>query len=367
MEPTSTKLVARLPADQKIDRILCLMINGIGDYLCVTPTLRALRTQFPDAQIALVVRPVLTDMVSANPDVDQVILFEADSPRHRLNAFKCIYQYRATLWIDLHVPTFNTVSSNDRDFFRNKLLMICSRAPIKVAYGVPQLKRWLSHPLTVPSVDRLMSTNIVETTLALVGGEGSAAYTKRITITAQDVQWADDHLGKTGSYIGFFTGSRQAADIWPSELALDFLRRVFKSLPDYKVVLIGGTGEIEFASMVVADDELKPNVVNLVGQASFGQTSAILKRCSAFVSTDSGPLHIADAVGTQIVALFSSKNYVEVWRPVSPGARLLNHQIDCGPCFKADCDRDNACMRMITPQSVLDLLREVLQQNADSL
>jgi ADP-heptose:LPS heptosyltransferase len=67
-------------------------------------------------------------------------------------------------------------------------------------------------------------------------------------------------------------------------------------------------------------------------------------------------MHIADAVGMPIVALFSSKNHVRIWQPLEPRCTILNRQVDCGPCFRATCPRENLCMDLIEPREVVAAL-----------
>jgi heptosyltransferase-2 len=73
-------------------------------------------------------------------------------------------------------------------------------------------------------------------------------------------------------------------------------------------------------------------------------------------------MHIADALGLPMVALFSSKNYIDIWRPLERRTVVLNHAVECGPCFRAQCPFGNRCMDLIEPREALAAVQDVLQR-----
>ena len=72
-------------------------------------------------------------------------------------------------------------------------------------------------------------------------------------------------------------------------------------------------------------------------------------------------MHIADAMKVPTVALFSSKNYPAIWMPLSRNCLVINHPVDCGPCFQDTCHLANKCMNLIEPAEVLDALQRLLR------
>lgn len=140
------------------------------------------------------------------------------------------------------------------------------------------------------------------------------------------------------------------------------MRLLIQELPDCDFVVIGSAYEHNFSLSVNATVSQNGwnNVHNFIEKASLSESAALIESCDAFIGTDSGPMHIADALDMPMVALMSSKNYIEIWQPVSANARVLNHPISCGPCFLAECPRHNECMAMITPEEVITALRRVI-------
>jgi ADP-heptose:LPS heptosyltransferase len=147
---------------------------------------------------------------------------------------------------------------------------------------------------------------------------------------------------------------------------LAFVRLLAAELPEARLVLVGGAHERALAAGLARElpPALHARLVDCIDEASMGGTAALLARCAALVCTDSGPMHIADAVGTPMVALFSSKNYPAIWRPRYAPAEVLNHAVECGPCFRADCPYGNRCMALIDPAEVLAALHRILGASA---
>ena len=348
-----------LPPAAEVQRIGCLMLNGIGDILCVTPALEALRGRYPRSRISMMIRPHLSSLLDGNPAVDDFVFYPPGAPWRKLPFVREARAKRFDLWVDLHAPTFNTVSSNARDFRRNALLMRLAAPRYRLGFALPPLRAHLTHAVPVPDADALTRTNIVHTTLSLVQPDAGFASRKRIPVSDADRAYAAAALpAEPERYVALFFGSRQAADLWPRERILQFVRDVAQALPDAEFAVVGGEHEAWLWPLLqrALDARTLARLRNHVGRESMGRTAALLARCSALVCTDSGPMHIADAMSIPIVALFSSKNHPAIWRPLERRSTVLNRPVDCAPCFRAECPRDNLCMRLIEPSQAVEAL-----------
>jgi heptosyltransferase-2 len=350
------------PPAAEVHRIGCLMLNGVGDILCCLPALDALKERYPQARVVAIVRPHLADLVRTHPSVDEVLGFGYRSLRERLAFFRALRRARFDLWVDLHTPTFNTVTSNARHFIRNALLLLWSGARYGRAYASPPLGPLLTHPLPHPPREALTGLNIVELTLPLGWPLEGRRYEKRMGMTDADRRWAEQALPGATRRIGLYFGTRQPAKLWPEAAMVRFAAMVLQRWPEAEAVLIGDATDVERARVLRESlpPGLRARVRDLTGGASFCQTAAALARCDAVVSSDSGPMHIADAVGVPMVAIFSSHNYPKVWAPMNARAVVIHHDIECGPCWKAECPVGNRCMANITPEEVLEALAQKL-------
>ena len=349
---------AAAPAPQEVRRIGCLMLNGVGDILCASPALEALRDRYPTAHLTVMVRPHLRGLVEANPAVDEVLAFGSGSLGRRLAFLRELRRRRFDLWVDLHTPTFNTVTGNTRHFVRNAFLMRWSGARFRRAYASRPLAGHLTHPLPCPDDAQLSALNVVDLTLALAWPRTDREYRKRLGITPGDRRWALEALPEGPRRIGLYFGSRQPAKLWPAASMVRLTRMILERLPDVALLLIGDATDAARAESLVAalDPAQRARVRDFTGRATFGQTASLIERCAAVVSSDSGPMHMVDAMDVPMVALFSSHNYPAVWRPVNGRSTVIFHEIECGPCMLAECPIGNRCMANITPEEVFAAL-----------
>ncbi|MCG3187142.1 MAG: hypothetical protein IOMNBAOH_01739 [Rhodocyclaceae bacterium] len=345
------------------------MINGIGDIICATPAMACLKERYPEARLAVIVRPHLRKLIEGHAVVDRVIDYEIGPHWRRLLFLWRMRREHFDLWVDLHTPTFNTVSSNRRDFLRNAFIMMAAGARYRLAYALPAMRPWLTHPVPIPSKAQLRSDNIADTTSDLVDPNARGRHRKFVAISETDRRWANFRLPIIGvPRIALFFGSRQSADLWPDEHILRFLELLANRLPEAEWVLVGGPFEAEMVRRLQHrwSELSRTRLHNFINEAGFGQTAALLERCQAYLGTDSGPTHIADAVGIPIVALFPQKNYLDIWRPMSPSASVIvSQKLECSPCFLADCPLQNKCMALIEPGPVLDELLRKLRTNGN--
>ena len=364
-QPSTQMQPAHLPPPAEVRTIACLMLNGIGDILCVTPTLQALRLRYPEAKLTVIIRPHLRELLDGNPCVDELLCYETDRKWKRPLFMWRLYRHRFDLWVDLHVPTFNTMSSNRRDFRRNAWLMRASAARFRRAYEVPELAGALSHPLRYPTDKERRETNIVDMTLGLAGPGPDSRFLKHMPVSAADHEWARTELpDSTAPRIALFFGARQPAEIWPESRVLDLIALLGEELPEAELVLIGGEHEAGLAATMAAATSGRgsASLRSFICRANLPRTAALLARCDAFVSTNSGPMHVADAMKVPTVALSSSKNHQAIWRPMLPGSVMLNQPVDCGPCFQSTCPMGtNKCMDLIEPRRILAALMQLLR------
>lgn len=346
------------PPLAEVKRIGCLMLNGVGDIVAASPALEALHARYPQASITAMVRPHLRGLVEGNPAVSDVLPFGSGSLLDRLRFLQALRKRRFDLWVDLHTPTYNTMTSNTRHFLRNAFLMRFAGARFRRAYASPGLVRHLTHPLPEPTLEELQRLNIVELTLPLAWPQPGRTYRKHFTVVPGDRKWAADALPGDTRRIGLYFGTRQPAKLWPQSSVATLTRRILAQIPDAELVLIGDGTDVERARALL--EALGPaqltRIRDFTGRASFGQSGALMQRCSAMVSSDSGPMHMADAMDVPMVALFSSHNHPAIWRPVNPRSIVIHHEIECGPCFLATCPVGNRCMGNISPDEVFAAL-----------
>ncbi|MGH7410142.1 MAG: glycosyltransferase family 9 protein, partial [Candidatus Methylomirabilis sp.] len=144
---------------------------------------------------------------------------------------------------------------------------------------------------------------------------------------------------------------------WPVERFAELADRL-AGVAGCRVLLGGDVRERELAEAIRAQSRVAPTV--LAGRTTLRQLAAVLKRCALFVGNDNGPMHMAAALGTPVVALFGP-SAPEVWGPRGSHTEVLYKGLDCRRCFHPTCTRgEQSCMKQISVDEVFAAARKVL-------
>ena len=158
-----------------------------------------------------------------------------------------------------------------------------------------------------------------------------------------------------------------SAKRWPAEHFVAAAREV-QSRTGCLWVLFGGPGDVALAGEIErslasnASRRKGARVVNLAGRTTLRQLCAALRACRVVLTNDTGPMHLAAAVGTRVVALFGSTS-PELTGPGLPGDprhRLLRTDVPCRPCFRRECPIDFRCLRGLAPAAVVEQIQSAL-------
>jgi ADP-heptose:LPS heptosyltransferase len=138
-------------------------------------------------------------------------------------------------------------------------------------------------------------------------------------------------------------------------------------IADHRVcaALIGRENDLATARSILGPHGM-PHVDNRVGSASLIETAALIERAALFVGCDSGPAHLAAAVGTPVVALFSGTNDARQWRPWGRRVEVVRNVVPCAPCHRELCPlADHPCMRGLSPAMVLAAVDRMLRESLE--
>jgi heptosyltransferase-2 len=360
-------------------------VNWLGDAVMTTPALQRLREALPDAHITLLTHQKLADLWQHHPSLNAIITFSpGESPwsvARRLRA----ENFQAAL-----------VLPNSP---RSALEVWLARVPQRLGYA----QRWRSCLLTQPVAPRpgqmRMPKRSVRGIHRLVrhpaGGSLTAAgcaphrlahqshdylhlaaalganpepLAPRLEITPAEMQQVDDAFlsdwrakaqnttpGKPLILLGLNPGAEYGpAKRWPAESFAAVAREVSRKMPDCLWLAFGGAGDRELCGDIarLAGDR----VLNLAGKTSLRELMALLKLCRVVLTNDSGPMHVAAALGTPVVVPFGSTS-PELTGPGLPGDprhQLLKSAAPCSPCFRRTCPIDFRCMTGIGPDRVVE-------------
>jgi len=161
--------------------------------------------------------------------------------------------------------------------------------------------------------------------------------------------------------IGLHSGARPPARRWPTAYfasVADELVRLFGA----QIILTGGTDETEIVHST--EEQMTTQPINLAGKTSLGGLAALINKLDLFISNDTGPAHLAYAVGTPSITIFGPADYRR-WAPLNQELhRIVRHPVVCSPCSYLICPIDHRCLRGVSPAMVIETARDLLAKGA---
>lgn len=330
--------------------VLIIKPGAIGDLLHLTPVLRALKGLNPATSITILVGSRVTaSLFENNPDVSEAIVFDKKGEHRSLTG---LLSLRRLL--------------RERDF---DLVLNFQRS---------NLKAWLLASAAFPCrclVYRKARGRVVHAvvnhleTLAPLGIDPHAA-DRRLHFfpSPQDETFADRELRTRGlagaTVIAFNPGTAHAVKCWPVERFAELGDRLKEEL-GVEIVILGSAGERALAEGIMA--RMRHSAHDLTG-CSLGELGALLERSALLVTGDTGPMHVASAVGTRVVALHGPTS-PERSGPVGEGHRIVMHrEFCCCPCNSFKCKNRvfRECMERITVEEVFFAVKEMLAERGNN-
>jgi heptosyltransferase-2 len=186
-------------------------------------------------------------------------------------------------------------------------------------------------------------------TLELWPSESDQAYVIELLST----QWLSANQRLVG--INISASPRWLTKCWPKPHIAKLCEEL--GLRDIRVVITGTEYDLADAN-TLANLAKNTKIINTCGKTSINQLACLIKRCSVYISADSSPLHVAASQGIPFVALFGPTD-PQRHLPPANNYLVLKKDLDCSPCYRAKC-KTNKCMKLITPQEVLEAIEKLL-------
>lgn len=351
-------------------KILVFRTGQLGDTIVSLPALWAVREQFPDAKLTLLSDRHIgwnyvlgADLFAGGKIFDRFLFYPVSySVRHHI---VCALQMMALL-VRLRVMRFDLLIympptprtdfqvSRDRRFF--------AAAGIKFVAGMTELHE---PALTRPLVRQPFEADVLLQRLAADGirtapaGRGRMDLGLGSTEDRQVEKWKS-RLGSDGGrlWLGVGPSSKMQAKRWPAESFATVVNELIEEFDVWPVVF-GGREDYELAEDLIRTWK---RGFNAAGALNLRAAARALSHCRLYVGNDTGTMHLAAAVGTKCVAVFSARDFPGRWEPYGTGHRILRKQIECEGCRLFECiEKNRACLLNIHPTEVTKACRELLQ------
>jgi heptosyltransferase I len=367
-------------------KILLIKLSAVGDVVHTFPVLNKLKRRYPAARLDWLVTPAIAELLQHNPAISNVIEFSRDewSAPWRLAPFlgaaRLIAQLRAAeydLVIDLQGQ------------FRSAVFAFASGAPVRLGFDKPRADIWNASPRKIPEQARKHAWQGAR--------EGSwLAYTDYIPLPTLDIHPVERYLG-VAPMLGLDDSAADFSFPIPQEA-----RARIEALADYYdmakaklLVMAPGTnwetkewrregfGEVarhfmqqRFAVTLIGSEreralcdevaKLSPGAVNLAGETTLSELAALLSRATICVTNDSGPMHLAVALGRPVVSIFGPTD--PVWAgPYRRGEAVLRAELPCSPCYLRQlsrCPHNHDCMKNVSASAVIERAESLLNERA---
>jgi heptosyltransferase-2 len=329
----------------------------LGDAVLTLPLLRALKDRFPEAEIHFFVRAGVESVFEGQPEIAKVRPFAKRGREKSLNAAVRlgweIGREGFDLWMSAHTS------------LRSALVAGATSIGRRIGYSRP----WFNRFAYTETVDRRFDELAeIERLMELARPLGIDGPAPRATLVlpeaareAADLFWAES--GFSGPVLGVHPGSTWPTKCWPVEYFSDIVRRAVEA--GAHVLVFGGPGEEPVAQAVIDGALADPSrVTDLSGRLTLPQLAAYLRRLDAYLTNDSGPMHLAWTQDVPLVALFGPTVKGLGFFPRGENSVVMETDVDCRPCGlhgPKKCPKTHfRCMRELTPDRVWDALRSKL-------
>ncbi len=337
--------------DRDPKKILIRMPNWLGDLVMATPLLKDLRDHFSKSHITAMCNSNVAPLLKEDPYVDEVLSFTKQSGWIHGQHHSLVKALRFGGY-DLGVLTTNSFSSawwfwkgnvqnrmgyaaNFRSFLLNK------------AMKFPKEKEFQHQVITYKMLLACLGIPVSDTPLHLVVSE------EELTLSSQTLKKYGAHVGEH-IIIGINPGAAfGSAKCWLPDRFSHVTTKLLQN-PNVRVVYFGDHNTAPLVQDIC--QHLPETVINLAGKTNIRELMAHISNCSAMLSNDSGPMHIAAALKTPLVAIFGSTNDVKT-RPYEHGTVIHKH-VECSPCYQRVCPIDFKCMTQI---QVDEVCQEILK------
>jgi len=341
-------------------KILILKPSSLGDVIQALPVLRLLKLHFKDAEIFWWIDSALAPLLEGDPDLAGIVRFERKRwarPQHWPEMFRSVRWLRAQkfdLVIDLQC------------LLRSATFAWLARGKFLVGLDETREGARGFYDLAVPR--KSFHTHAVDWYLAVLPALGVPVHEnfqwlpERPEIAAEvKREWpAENSKLKTqnSKLILLQPGARWANKRWPAKYFAELVRQLAEQFPEARFAILGNAGDQPLGEIIsrAAPERCR----NLCGETSLPEMIEWVRLCDLMVTNDTGPMHVAAALGKPLVALFGPTEPRRTG-PYGQLENVLRIDLPCSPCLKSDChfEKPEECLRALSPATVFKKIRAI--------
>lgn len=326
------------------EKILVIKPSSLGDVVHSLPFLNVLRDRFPRSEIHWIIAKGFEGLLEGHPMINRLLIINKNEWKKIKNVKDTISELRS-LFKSLKKEKFDIVADL-QGLLRSGVLTAATGASVRVGFKEARegSSIFYTHRVEggkdIHAVDRylkiakFLGCDIADVCFPLPLSFGSS----RVTQYLPDKEYAV-----------LVPGARWKTKKWPPEKFGELASR----LP-MEFLIVGGKSDTDISNKVV--NSSKGNAVSIAGKTNIKELIETMRKAKFVVSNDSGPMHIAAAIGVPVFAIFGPTNPLRTG-PYGKGHIIIRKGVECSPCYKRSC-RDIKCMEMIGVKEVADIIRQ---------
>jgi heptosyltransferase-2 len=333
-----------------MNRILIVTVNWLGDSILTTPVFKAIKETLPSSYLAVMCVERVREVFENNPYVNEIIVFDEKKEQKSIADKLKFAKF-------LKTKNFDTAFFIHRSFTR---ILICLLAGIKDRIGYERLKNSLILTTKIKPPQKLSHRQ--DYYLYLFEARGIAIKDRMPQIFPlprfkdKFNRILSEVKGKYSYIVGINPSANWELKRWPAQSFAFLCDQLVKELK-CAIFFVGEAKDHTVAEEVIS--KMKESSYNLCGRTNIRELAALMQEMALFVSNDSGPAHLAAALGINTLVLFGPTS-AEITSPRGKHVKIIKKDIACQiPCYKLDCN-DNTCMSSITVDEVFREAREIL-------
>lgn len=342
-----------LPKNFTPERILVVKLDHLGDVLLATPVFSNLRRAYPNTELHALTGAWSRVVLEKHPDVSKVI--EYNSPAFCRTGQPTSFKQTFQLYRALRRQKYDLMVELRSDW-RVGWFAFLRLAPKRLDRAALQVANKLGFAQFTGTHETTRNLDVLKQ-----AGIPIPVQTTTFSVTAEDKEWASDFLAthqidREHPLIAIHPGS-------PIELKR-WLPERYAELTDWliaqkgaQILFVGVKDEIQIITDIQA--RMRGESINIAGETTLTQLASILHRCNVFIGNDSGPMHLAAAVGTHTIGLYGPGDPIR-FGPVGEKCQTIRRKLDCPPCPGTTCRfGEEGCMSKIQVTDVIQTLETV--------
>lgn len=343
-------------------KILIVRLSAIGDVLHCTPLTKALRQNYPNAKISWIIGDKSKDILLGNPYLDEIVVWNKEEWATLLKT-DLLAGFRAFRALEkaLQAEQYDMVVDVHAQLIPG-LITWRSGAPIRVGFSNAKELAPLFYNLKAPQIRK---RPITQQYLGVLEALGISEYDAEMImpIAPENHQkaaqvWENYKISATDKVIVLNPSTTWMTKCWPPDYFAQ-LGNCLLQEKGVKIVLTGAKSDIPLVSQI--KEKIDGDIIDIAGATSLKDLAAIARKCHLFVSGDTGPLHIAAAVGAPTLSIFGPTD-PKVYTPSGEHHASIVTPAPCRLCRKRKCSKF-VCMEQIEPKMVYQQALKLLQRN----